>query len=285
MSHNSNRDDFNTYRKTGVAVKSQLLAAVDDAFVNELSDPLWGYGQVTILQLLTHLRETYGLITPDQLDENAATLDREWNPDDPLERLWQRVRECRSFILAGDGEITEAAAVRKTLIVLEKTGVFADAARDWRKLSAIERTWAKLLQKHSKMANDERKRLLTTEGAGYHSANAAQASTQLEQAMAALANLTATANAATDATPERHNQPVATSTADWHYCWTHGLGQSAGHTSRTCATRANGHRENAVFGNMLDRNNTINRSAASEPSTGTRPATCPTTPEMEGDLS
>ena len=89
MSHNSNRDDFNTYRKTGVAVRSQLLAAVDDAFVNELSDLLWGYGQVTILQLLTHLRETYGMITPDQLDENAATLDREWNPDDPLERLWQ----------------------------------------------------------------------------------------------------------------------------------------------------------------------------------------------------
>ena len=103
------------------------------------------------------------------------------------------------------------------------------------------------------MANDERKRLLTTEGAGYHSANAAQASTQLEQAMAALANLTATANAATDATPERHNQPVATSTADWHYCWTHGLGQSTGH-----ATRANGQREDAVFGNMLlGGNNTI----------------------------
>ena len=82
-----------TAAKTQVALKSQLLAAVDDAFVNEVSDRLWGYGQVTVLELLTHLCETYGLITSNQLDENAATLDREWNPDDPLERLWQRVRE------------------------------------------------------------------------------------------------------------------------------------------------------------------------------------------------
>ena len=71
--HNSSHDNFSTYRKTRVALKSQLLVAVDDAFVSELSDPLWGYGQVTVLQLLTHLRETYGLITPDQLDENAAS--------------------------------------------------------------------------------------------------------------------------------------------------------------------------------------------------------------------
>ena len=116
-----------TAAKTQVTLKSQLLAAVDDAFVNEVSDRLWGYGQVTVLELLTHLRETYGLITSNQLDENAATLDREWNPDDPLERLWQRVRECRSFALAGKDEFTEAAAVRKTLIVLGKTAALANA--------------------------------------------------------------------------------------------------------------------------------------------------------------
>ena len=42
--HNNSRDDFSTYHKTGVALKSQLLAAVDHAFVNELSEvgqPSW----------------------------------------------------------------------------------------------------------------------------------------------------------------------------------------------------------------------------------------------------
>ena len=107
-----------TAAKTQVTLKSQLLAAVDDAFVNEVSDRLWGYGQVTVLELLTHLRETYGRITPNQVDKNAATLDREWNPEDPMEKLWQRVHECRSF--AGDVTIMEAFAVRKTLTVLDK---------------------------------------------------------------------------------------------------------------------------------------------------------------------
>jgi hypothetical protein len=63
--HNNTCDDFTTYCKTQVTLKSQLLAAVDDAFVNELNDPLWSYGQLTALQLLTHLRDTYGWITPD----------------------------------------------------------------------------------------------------------------------------------------------------------------------------------------------------------------------------
>ena len=129
--HSQSHNDFSTYCKTQVTLKSQLLAAVDDAYVNELNDPLWGYSQVTVLQLLTHLRETYGRITPDQVDKNAATLDREWNPEDPMEKFWQRVRECHSFALAGDDAITEAFAVRKTPIGLEKTGVFADAARNW----------------------------------------------------------------------------------------------------------------------------------------------------------
>ena len=45
-----------------------------------------------------------------------------------------------------------------------------------------------MLQKHFKVANEERKSLPTSEGAGHHSANAVQASTsaQLEQALAAL---------------------------------------------------------------------------------------------------
>ena len=115
---------------------------------------------MTALQLLTHLRDTYGRITPDQLDENAATLDREWNPEDPMEKFWQRVRECHSFALAGDDAITEAFAVRKTRIVLEKADVFANAARDWHKLPPLEQTWT-MLQKHFKLANDEHKRLLT----------------------------------------------------------------------------------------------------------------------------
>ena len=182
------------------------------------------------------MRITYGTITPDQLDENAATLDREWNPKNLLERLWQHVRKYRSFAHAGGDEILEAAAVRKTLIILEKSGGFADEASNWRKLPSIEKTWANL-QKHFKVANDEQKRLLTTEGAGYHNANATQASIQLEQAMAALTNLIAAANAATDVAPERHNQSATnSSTTACHYCWTHGLGQfkSPKHHYVTC---------------------------------------------------
>jgi hypothetical protein len=124
----------------------------------------------------------------------------------------------------------------------------------------LEQTWTKL-QKHFKVTNDKRKCLLTSEGAGCHSANAAQASAsaQLEQALAALTNLNAAANAATDVTPACPHQSAPISNAGWHYCWPHGLGQILEHTSHTCANRSVGHREDAVVGHMMGGNNSINR--------------------------
>jgi len=124
----------------------------------------------------------------------------------------------------------------------------------------LEQTWT-MLQKHFKVANEERKRLLTSEGAGYHSANAAQTSTaaQLTQALVALETMTAAANAATDATPALPHQSALISNVGWHYCWSHGLCQSPEHTSCTCANRAIGHREDVIVGHMMGRNNSINR--------------------------
>ena len=42
--------------------------------------------------------------------------------------------------------------------------------------------------------------------------------------------MTAAANAATDATPARPHQSALISNVGWHYCWSHGLGQSPGVT-------------------------------------------------------
>ena len=42
-----------------------------------------------------------------------------------------------------------------------------------------------------------------------------------------------------------------------YYCWTHGLGTNANHTSATCQRPGKGHKQNATIINMQGGNNTI----------------------------
>jgi hypothetical protein len=47
-----------------------------------------------------------------------------------------------------------------------------------------------------------------------------------------------------------------------YYCWTHGLGKSASHTSAGCANPAEGHNTNATIRNMMGGNDRIYLSRA-----------------------
>jgi hypothetical protein len=133
--------------KLNNALKAQLLTAVNDIYVAQLSDATMGYTNVTVRQLLAHSKSTYGVIPFTQLGNNFAQLDIEFNPDEPLEVLWQCVKECRHFAASGNDPISEITAVRKTLsVLLEKTGVFSDSIRDWCKHADADWTWLGQLQ-------------------------------------------------------------------------------------------------------------------------------------------
>jgi hypothetical protein len=250
-------DEYRVFNNTEQALKRQLLTAVDRLYLNELQHETLGFANSTTLALLTHLHSTYGIITFDQLEANLINLERQWDPSDPIEHLWAQVTECRRFAEAGLDPISEITAVRKTLLNIEHTGVFSDAIRDWRKRPDAEWTWVNF--KHDfALADRERQRQLTSESAGYHGAHAAiQAATDA----ATIAAATATAAAATALAAVTAPPPPAPTRAsrEYYYCWTHGLGLNRAHTSATCSAPAEGHRREAIMGNMLGGNNTMLR--------------------------
>ena len=73
--HASQSKLFQQYNATDRALKQILLGAVDDMFVNAICDPHVGYANVTTLQLLTHLYDTYAKITAGDLEENKEKND------------------------------------------------------------------------------------------------------------------------------------------------------------------------------------------------------------------
>ncbi len=63
-----NRRVFNQFNNTDKALKQLLLSAIDDMFIKTLKKPISGYSNVTTKQLLNHLYERYGQLTPQELN-------------------------------------------------------------------------------------------------------------------------------------------------------------------------------------------------------------------------
>jgi hypothetical protein len=221
--------EFMIYKSTEASLKKLLLEAVPSTYVNKLKDKSLGFATVTTLMLIEHLIDTYGTITTDDLDKNMALLHKDWSPSTPIEDLFEQIRVCREFAFTIDA-ISESTAVRAGLSNLEKTGVFTDSIRDWRKLPDAQKTLVTFIT-HFTLADAERHRIITTKTAGYHH-------------MAAAATTTA---------------PTGTTSGNLYYCWTHGAGHNSDHVSSTCKTPQAGHRSEATFYNMLGGNNLIHR--------------------------
>ena len=190
--------------------------------------------------MLTHLSATYGVITRDQLKDNRDKLEAPWNPDDPIEGLWEHIHECQHLATAGGDPITAPAAVHSILDVLEKTGIFADAIRDLQKCPLHEWTLDNFCTDFT-TANKECLHLLTAQNAGFHGANNTSETTLPT-------SLSATTTTPSDAT-------IRVGPTMMYYCWMHGLGTNHDHTGITCENKAEGHQDNAMVTNLMKGNN------------------------------
>jgi hypothetical protein len=225
--------DHRLFRTVSEELKQHVLTAVPVRYLCILEDVDYGYSDVTILEMITHLKTTYCTIEPEEFERNRNALTTAWNPDDPIEELWQRLQEIQRYAIAAGEPITDAAALRLALVVFENTGVFTTAAEKWRDKPADDWTMPNF-QDHFTKANKERALKLTAQSAGYHGANSAVTAPPPPSATAATA-------------------PGPGVNADgtvFYYCWTHGLGKNRLHTSPFCKHKAGGHKDNATASNM-----------------------------------
>lgn len=239
--YTNNINDFRLYKNVSAAIKKQL------DFIEDLRHPTLGFANVTVLAILDHLDTTYGAITPDDLENNMALLHKEWNPTQSLETLFTQIRLCRLF--AQDVEpISETFAVRAATMNLEKTGLFTDALREWRRRPLVEQTLVNLKADFTR-ADRERQRTTTAGSAGYHSV-----STVVQQQ----ASPPVTHHHAAAAT-NKENHPPPSTIPTYYYCWSHGYGPNSNHHGGNCKFSLPGHRAEATFFNMMSGCNKIHR--------------------------
>lgn len=252
----SNMKHFTTYRSTELALKRQLIAAVPDLYIKSLKHYTYGYANVTTLQILEHLIDTFGIIMPADLDANLERMNAAWHPPTPIEVLFEQLDSALQFATEGKAPIGEANAVRIGYNLVHKTGQFEVASYHWRLRSPADKTLA-AFKTYFHRANAD---LTTTSSqAGYRAAAAIQPTpaqpTELATLTAVVTQLIAAmaTNNTTTSRSARNNTNNATPATRYRgYCWTHGVTHSTNlHDSTNCKKPAAGHQTTATEQNQL----------------------------------
>lgn len=235
--------ELNLFHNVSTRLKAQILAVVDDTFLQSLEDNDFGYADVTPRDMLLHLQANYAILAPEELEANRASLSDHWNPDEPLEQLWTKMTNISRIATAGGSPITAVAAITLTLAMFEKSGLLATTTEKFR-LRPLQEWTMDNFQQDFTLANKERLRKLTAGAAGFHGAHAA---TPPPAAVPTAATVT----------PPVQIPSVTVDGGKMYYCWTHGLGRNQLHTSQTCNRKATGHIDNATAFNMQGGNDKI----------------------------
>jgi hypothetical protein len=230
------------------------------------------------------------MIAPTELTQNYERLNTPYDPNQPIEMLFQQTQDARAFAVAGGQPYGTAMIVNLAYTLVFNTGFFLDACRAWQSRAIAGKAWVQFkidlatAHREFRLTND------TAQQSGFHSANIvikqgrdetmqdtvdaiaqlatatasdrgtvatltttnAKLATQLEAAHAQIAQLKneITALKSKIKPAWQGQQPVKITNND-SYCWSHGYQLAKSHTSETCNMKKSGHQDAANKSNPM----------------------------------
>jgi hypothetical protein len=151
-----------TYHNVDQAIKKLII---------EFSDEIVGYANCTSFQLLTHLLTYYALIAPTELTQNYERLNAHYDPNQPIETLFQQIQDARAFAVAGGQTYGAAMIVNVAYTLIFNTGLFPDACRAWQSRAIAGKTWAQFKIDFATAHREFRLTNQTAQHSGFHSVN------------------------------------------------------------------------------------------------------------------
>jgi hypothetical protein len=115
---------YRTYHNVEQAIKKLTIEAFNDAYLNALSDEIMGYANCTSLQLLPHLLMYYAMIAPTELTQNYERLSTPYDPNQPIDTLFQQIQDARAFAVAGGQPYGNAMTINVAYTLIFNTGLF-----------------------------------------------------------------------------------------------------------------------------------------------------------------
>jgi hypothetical protein len=82
------------------------------------------------MQLLTHLYNTYNVITPIDIEGNATKMREPFDPTLPIETLFDQIKSVVEFADAGNRTYNPEKVVSRAYLLILQTGMYPDACQE-----------------------------------------------------------------------------------------------------------------------------------------------------------
>jgi hypothetical protein len=138
--YHQNVKRYEEYQDLSNHTKAMLLQAIPKAYTEALAHAHLGYANVTLKAIMAHLLSKYGDITERDLVDNTNHLKTPWDPDTPIENVFDDGTFCRDFATERDDPISDATYTRIPVEIFEQTGVLEKAVEDWEMKPKNEKT-------------------------------------------------------------------------------------------------------------------------------------------------
>jgi hypothetical protein len=123
------------------ALNRLILEAYDNMYTSQLEDYLLQYANRSALEILMHLKQTYGFINPTQLADNYNKMTAPINFQDPIQTLFKKIEDGVCYANAGTQPYIEAQYVNIAFLLILNIGTIPDSCRDWQRRTPVNQTW------------------------------------------------------------------------------------------------------------------------------------------------
>ena len=115
--------------------------AIEDVYYAKLDDPVEGFNDVQIQDLINHIKDRYCYIDQADLDKNLDHFNQGIDPSIPLIVYICKQEDCQEFSHDGHVDISKATMVTTGTKLAIQSGAFTDAWKELNRVPCPNQTW------------------------------------------------------------------------------------------------------------------------------------------------
>lgn len=140
--HHENLRLFREIQAVERALIQQIVRAIDPKYLRALRNSATQQINKTIPEIFTHLFETYGDITTEDLASFRKRLeDLRFTANEPVDTIFTEVENYKELCEIADSPITDKQTIDYGYMLIMKTLKYKSTLKSWNALEAAQKTW------------------------------------------------------------------------------------------------------------------------------------------------
>ena len=173
------------------ALKEILVEAVDEEWFEEIEDDLVGFANVSIVDMIDHLKSRGGTLDYFEIQAIKSERDTPWDGNENVVTYFARVERCNKQLKRAKITPDETELMNQALYYFKESGELEQGLVNWEAKTEADKTWSNLKKHFTKeFATRHKFSLMEAKKVGYGS-SANSIREQIEESQLEVAAMTA----------------------------------------------------------------------------------------------